>query len=96
MAKLSKKLPKRVTNEKAKAKRARSQAKSEQAKIARVMIQQQRERENANRGYTGKQLDNAIRRYAKLDKTLTYRALKSFVDNNKSTELHVASEMGLI
>lgn len=93
MAKLSKKLPKRVTNEKAKAKRARSRAKSEQAKIARVMIQQQRERENANRGYTGKQLDNAIRRYAK---THGY-SYRWFVNNLSDVgRLDVASQMGLI
>lgn len=82
--------------EKSKAKRARSWAKNQQAKTARVMIQEQRHRENVNRGYTGKQLDDATRRYAKTDKTLTYRALKAFVDNNKSTELYIASEMGLI
>lgn len=89
MPKLSKKLPSRVTNEKAKAKRSRSWNKTQQAKIARIMIQEQRQRENVRRGYTGKQLDDATRKYAKLHH-LPYRQIIV------GSELTVAAEMGLI
>lgn len=80
---------KRVSNEKAKAKRARSWNKRQQEKIANTMINEQRHRENVNRDYTGKQLDDATRKYAKLHH-LPYRQIIV------GSELTIASEMGLI
>lgn len=92
-SKVQKKLPKRVTNEKSKARRAKSWVTSQREKMNNITQQAKREKINAERGFTGKQLDNAIRRYAK-EFGLNYRILKDGMD--KSAELNIASEMGLI
>lgn len=60
-AKLSKNLPKRCTNEKLKSKRARNAAKNTAAKALRIKEQNNREIVNSQRGYTGKDIDNAQR-----------------------------------
>ncbi len=55
MAKLAKKLPKRTTNVKAKAKRERSWAKNQKAKEVRITEQKMREKHNSIMECTGKQ-----------------------------------------
>lgn len=93
-SKVQKKLPKRVTNEKSKSRRARSWAQNQIFKNNMKTDQARREQINANRGFTGKQLDNAIRRNAKLH-NLNYRVLRK-ENTNESFRLSIASEMGLI
>lgn len=95
MARLAKKLPDRVTNEKAKAKRARSWAKNRVAKDARIASQMKREKANAERGFTGNQLDKAMRRYAKLH-GMSYRGMKNSVKMGLQTELQMAAAVHLI
>lgn len=59
------KLPKRVTNVKAKEKRARSWAKNQEAKKARIAEQEKREKRNKELGTTAKQRANVARKEAK-------------------------------
>lgn len=56
------KLPKRVTNVKAKEKRARSWAKSQEKKKVRIAEQKKREEKNRELGTTGKQRANEARK----------------------------------
>lgn len=76
MAKMSKKIPKRATNDKLKLKRARSFNKNQQDKSMRKLRQDMREIANRQRGFTGKQLDNAARKAFGKD----YRKYKRAVD----------------
>ncbi len=93
---LSKHLPKRASKDhRSHVTRQRSRNAREALRIINKAEQAKREQANLKRGYTGKQLDNAVRKYAKL-RGLDYRKeLKAFVAF-ESTELHIASEMGLI
>jgi len=95
MPKLSKKLPDRVTNEKAKAKRSRSWNRNALDKMGRIAAQTKREKVNAERGFTGNQLDKAMRRYAKLH-GVSYRGIKNSVKMGLQTELQMAAAVHLI
>lgn len=64
-SKVQKKLPKRVTNVKGKAKRERSWLKNQRAKELRIKEQQRREDVNRERGYTGNDLHNDKLRFDK-------------------------------
>jgi hypothetical protein len=87
-------LPKRATNVKAKAVRERSYNKAKTEKKLTIALQKEREAVNRQRGYTGKQLDKAARKYAKMN-GVTYRELRPFM-KNLSTEVDIASTFGLI
>ena len=63
--KIMAKLPKRVTNVKAKEKRARSWAKNQEAKKARIAEQKKREESNRELGSTAKQRANEARKAVK-------------------------------
>jgi hypothetical protein len=87
-------LPKRATNVKAKAVRERAYNKAQRTKADNKADQATREAVNRQRGYTGKQLDTAARKYAKMN-GVTYRELRPFM-KNLSTEVDIASTFGLI
>lgn len=60
----------------------------------RIVEQSRREDVNRKRGFTGKQLDNAMRKYGKLH-GLSYRTVKDLAVTEVS-KLDIASQVGLI
>lgn len=95
MAKLSKKLPSRVTNEKAKAKRQRSYSKRQAIKLINIAENDGQRIHNVSRGYTGKQFDNAIRRYSKMH-GYDYRGIRSETIGHAENTAYIVTEMRLI
>lgn len=91
---LSKNLPKRAAKDhRSHITRQRSRNAREALRQINIIANQKAHENNLKRGYTGKQLDNAIRKYAKA-RGENYRFVKDLM--NSQTELYIASEMGLI
>lgn len=93
---LSKHLPKRASKEhRSHITRQRSRNAREAQRLINIKENDARHAANLKRGFTGKQLDNAARRFAK-ERGLDYRKeLMPFLVH-ETTQLTVASEMGLI
>lgn len=91
---LSKNLPKRAAKDhRSHITRQRSRNERERQRLINIVENSRRQAANIQRGYTGKQLDNAIRKYAKA-RGYSYRWL--FNNLNNTGRLDIASEMGLI
>lgn len=90
---LSKNLPKRAAKDhRSHTTRQRSRNAREAQRLVNIAENEKRRQNNITRGFTGKQLDNAYRKYAKMHR-ISYRDLKSLGNVN---DFMVAIETGLI
>lgn len=93
---LSKHLPKRASKDhRSHITRQKSRNAREAQREVNKAEQAKREQINSNRGFTGKRLDSAARKYAKAHDLDYRKELKPFLVH-QSTQLTVALEMGLI